>query len=106
MLSLKLKKSSNWKADSLATPEYIRDYIGINRGNNDIFTQAAKDYAVNFCVNNIESLKYGLENKLISGKPYKMSDLYEQASYTENAFMAGIRWALQYVKTIKERKHS
>jgi hypothetical protein len=104
MLSVQLKKSLNWKANRVATPDYIKDYIGINRGNYDVLTQAAKEYAVKSCIDNIESLKYGLENKLISGKPYTMSELYEQAIYTERAFTAGVEWAFQYVEAIKKDK--
>ena len=103
-MSVKVQQKLSWGSNSLAKPEYIRDYVGINKGKYDIFTRAAKEYTVTSCAENIESLRYGIENKLISGKPYKMSDLYEQAIYTEKAFTAGVRWVFQYIKTVRKEK--
>jgi hypothetical protein len=103
MLSVRPKQKLNRQVSSAATVGYIKDYMGISRGKYDVFTQAAKEYAVKSCMDNIASLKYGLDNKLISGKPYTLSELYEQAIYAERAFTAGIQWALQYFKN-RERK--
>ncbi len=91
MLSFRPKQNN----DPSAAASYIGEYIGINRSKYDPISQAAKEYAVNSCMSNIASLKYALDNKLISGKPYTMSELYEQAIYAEKAFLAGVAWASQ-----------
>ena len=101
MLSIKPYKKLLSKNNRIATIDHIKDYISVKRGNYNICTQAAKDYAVKSCMDNIESLKYGLENKLISGRPYTLSELYEQAIYAERAFTAGVHWAFQYVRKQK-----
>lgn len=97
MLSLRPKQKINCKDSIPAAMGYIKDYIGINGGNNDAIARAAKEYTVRSCTDNITSLQYGLDNKLISGRPYTMSELYEQAIYTERAFLAGVQWAFQHV---------
>jgi hypothetical protein len=104
MLSIRSKRGINSTDKSCITSGYLKDYIAITSGNNDIFSQAAKDYAVKSCMDNIASLKFGLDNKLISGKPYKMAELHEQAIYAERAFTAGVQWAFRYVGTIKKAK--
>ena len=91
MISFRPKQNNN----PSAAASYIGQYLDINRSNYDPISQAAKEYAVNSCMNNIASLKYALDNKLISGKPYTMSELYEQAIYAEKAFLAGVEWASQ-----------
>ena len=98
MLSIRSKNTSNHRNSDTAVVDYIKNYLGLNRPNLNIFIQAAKDYAVQSCMDNIASLNYGLDNKLISGKPYTMAELYEQAIYAEKAFTAGMRWAFQYMK--------
>ncbi len=103
MLPPKIKKTQNRKNNSLAAVGYIQDYLGVNKATYDVFTQAAKEYAVKACMDNIASLQYGLDNKLISGKPYKMAELYEQAIYAERAFAAGVKWAFQYLNNQKRK---
>jgi hypothetical protein len=99
MLSIISKKGSNHKNNNNEVADYIKDYLGLNRPNLNIFIQSAKDYAVQSCMDNIASLNYGLDNKLISGKPYTMSELYEQAIHAEKAFTAGVQWAFQHMKS-------
>ncbi len=103
MLPPKIMKRLNQKNDNLAKAGYIQDYLGVNKAAYDVFTQAAKEYAVKSCMDNIASLQYGLDNKLISGKPYKMAELYEQAIYAERAFAAGIKWTFQYINNQKRK---
>jgi hypothetical protein len=92
------KKNKFDRRNTKAVATCIKKYVGLNQGNFDIFSRAAKDYAVQSCLDNIASLNYGIENKLISGKPYTMSELYEQAIQAEKAFTAGIQWALRHTK--------
>ena len=102
MFSTRSKRRSNLGSKGTAVAQYLKAYLGLNPPNHDILIQAAKDYAVQSCMDNIASLNYGLDNKLISGKPYTMSELYEQAIHAEKAFTAGIQWAFQHAKPIKE----
>ena len=97
MLSLRPKQKINGKENVSAAAGYIKDYIGINGGTGDTIARAAKEYTVRSCTQNMASLQYGLDNKLISGRPYTMSELYEQAIYTERAFLAGVHWAFERV---------
>ncbi len=100
-LTIPKRRSKTGNKDT-AIAQYIKAHLGLNRPNRDILIQAAKDYAVQSCMDNIASLNYGLDNKLISGKPYTMSELYEQAIHAEKAFTAGIQWAFQNMKPLKE----
>ena len=92
MLSLRSRQKKNVST----AMDYMKDFIGINGRNHNAITKAAKEYTVRSCTDNINSLQYGLDNKFISGRPYTMSELYEQAIYTERAFLAGVQWALQH----------
>jgi hypothetical protein len=103
MLSAKLKKRLNRNVNGLSSMGSIKDRLDVKKDACDVFTLAAKEYAVKSCMDNIASLQYGLDHKLISGKPYKMSELYEQAIYAERAFTAGVRWALQYMDNRKRK---
>ena len=97
------KKTLNSKPNKITAPKYLEEYIGLDK-THDVFTRAAKEYAVNSCVANMESLKYGIENHLISAEPYKMSELYEQAICAEKAFAAGAQWAFQNLNSIEKQK--
>jgi len=97
MFLITSKKRSNHGHNNVVANN-LKEYIGLNHANPNAFTRAARDYAVQSCLDNIASLNYGIENKLISGKPYTMSELYEQAIHAEKAFTAGIQWAFQHSK--------
>jgi hypothetical protein len=97
------KKTLNSKPNRITAPKYLEQYIGLDK-THDVFTRAAKEYAVNSCVANMESLRYGIENHLISAEPYKMSELYEQAICAEKAFTAGAQWAFQNLNSIEKQK--
>lgn len=96
MVSSKKQKRFSWGADSEATPDYIREYvsIGAQEDDNEV-AQAAREYAANSCIEDLEAQRYWLINKLSTGKPYKMSDLYDQAIYSRKGFEAGALWGLQ-----------
>jgi len=103
MFSIRKKNKLVHGNNNNVVADCIKEYIGLNQANFDVFIRAARDYAVQSCLDNIDSLNYGLENKLISGKPYTMSELYEQAIHAEKAFAAGIQWALQHTKRISNK---
>ncbi len=97
---------SRQKKNVSTAMDYVKDFIGLNGRNHNAITKAAKEYTVRSCTDNIASLQYGLDNKLISGRPYTMSELYEQAIYTERAFSAGVQWALQHFALKPQRMTS
>ncbi len=99
------KNTLNGKPNRITAPRYLEEYLGLNK-THDIFARAAKEYAVNSCVENMESLRYGIENHLISAEPYKMSELYEQALCAEKAFTAGAQWAFRNMNSIQKQKHN
>jgi hypothetical protein len=89
--------SKNWNYNSIATSEYLRDYVGVDKEITDPVIKAAKEFAVRSCADNIEAHKSCLENHCYIGNPHKMRDMYDQAIYTEAGFKAGARWAVEFI---------